>query len=82
MYVHENEIELFIGIQSIQAWSNKYIMQSHGSQEYTNEKQAWLKEKISLQVMVKMCRTSNTGKYIWIYFNYSRKTISFILMNA
>lgn len=43
-------------------------MQSHGSQEYTNEKQAWLKEKISLQVMVKMCRTSNTGKYIWIYF--------------
>lgn len=43
-------------------------MQSHGSQEYTNEKQAWLKEKISLQVMVNMCRTSNTGKYIRIYF--------------
>lgn len=60
-------------------------MQSHGSQEYTNEKQAWLKEKISLQVMVNMCRTSNTGKYIRIYFEKTIiqvKTISFILMNA
>lgn len=83
MYVHKNETELFIGIKVFKVFrSNKYIMQYHGSQEYTNEKQAWLKEKISLQVMVKMCRTSNTGKQIWIYFNYSRKTISFILMNA
>lgn len=48
MYVHENETELFIGIKVFKVFrpGRINIMQSHGSQEYTNENQAWLKEKI------------------------------------